>query len=455
MKIRTKFSLLISGLFIILMIALTLLISTRMRSILLREMKSKGASLVMGLAANAEDALATEDDLYLVSFCKDATQMEGITYALIVDRNQIIRGANDIGYLNKGLKKILPFATEGDSLAATLGHYRGEEVYDFSIPITSKLRTRRGERLVKIGAAHLGISKSGIDLAIRNLQLIILGFSLIALSFGLLGAHLLSHFMTRPIKELTKGAEEIGKGNLDYRIPLTSRDELGDLTRAFNRMASSLKEKELIKDAFRRYVSHQVAEEIFKDPERYLRSLKGERRRVTVLFADIRGFTPLAERLEPESVVSLLNDYLTVMVGAVFDNLGTLDKFMGDAIMAVFGAPISYEDDVIRGVKTAIDIQRRIEELNRNREIKIRVGIGINFGEAVVGNIGSKQRMDYTVVGDSVNLAQRLESIAKGGEIIISEPVYQEIKDHFSCQPLPPVQVKGKREPVKIFRVVG
>jgi adenylate cyclase len=278
------------------------------------------------------------------------------------------------------------------------------------------------------------------------------------LFFGVIGALLLSNFLTRPIHELVDGVRAIGRGEYDQVIKRRANDELGDLTEAFNQMSRSLEEKEQIKDAFRRYVSHQVAEEIFKDPAKYIETLKGSRRTVTVLFADIRGFTPLSERLGAEEVVALLNEVLTKMTNFIFRYEGTIDKFLGDGLMAIFGAPIAHSDDINRSLNAAVDIQRAIIAMNENRQQAnketIKVGIGIDTGDVVVGNIGAKVRLNYTVIGQSVNIASRLQEIATGGEIIISERVFAGAEGDYKFSEPMLIKVKGKSDPVKVYRVI-
>ena len=164
----------------------------------------------------------------------------------------------------------------------------------------------------------------------------------------------------------------------------------------------------------------EVVEEILKDPENLV--LSGERRQVTVLFCDVRGFTPMSERLAPEEVVLLLNDFYTLMIETTFKYDGTLDKFLGDAVMAVFGAPMAHPDHSARAIRTALAMQEGITGLNERRvrdgKEAISVGIGVSAGEAVAGTVGTEDRMEYTVIGDSVNLAARLESNAKPGQIL-------------------------------------
>jgi len=268
----------------------------------------------------------------------------------------------------------------------------------------------------------------------------------------------IARLITRPVENLVKGVRSVAKGNLDAQVRRTSSDEIGMLTEAFNEMTRSLKEKQLIKEAFRRYVSHQVAEQIFQNPDKYLLSLKGERRRVTILFADIRDFTPLAESMEPEEVVKILNIYLSYMTEAVFKYQGTLDKFIGDCVMAVYGAPLFLKNTTEMAVKTAIEIQENIIALNKERVKKggraVEIGIGINTGEAVVGNIGSEdRRLDYTVIGDNVNLASRLQVAANsmGVKILISKEAFKDVADKVIARQIPPLQVKGKKELVEAY----
>jgi len=187
-------------------------------------------------------------------------------------------------------------------------------------------------------------------------------------------------------------------------------------------MAKSLREKEMIKQAFTRYVAREVVDQILKDPERI--ALTGERREVSVLFCDIRGFTPVSERLTPEQVVAMLNEFYTLMIDVVFRYEGTLDKFLGYTIMAVFGAPLPQDDHALRAIHTALAMQTGIRELSARRvqdgKEPIAVGIGVSAGEAIAGSVGTENRMEYTVIGDRVNLAARLEANASPGQILIS-----------------------------------
>ena len=292
----------------------------------------------------------------------------------------------------------------------------GRRIIDFAVPLIYSH--------VPVGGLYLGFSQRAIDVALtraRN-EAAVITFVMVILGIG--GGVGLAALLSRRINRLVQGTRAIAEGNFDVTLAVTSRDEIGALTESFNQMARSLREKEMIKRAFTRYVAREVVEEILKDPENLV--LTGERREVTVLFCDVRGFTPMSERLSPEEVVLLLNDFYTLMIETTFKHDGTLDKFLGDAVMAIFGAPIAHPDHSLRAVRTALAMQEGIVELNARRlkdgKEPIAVGIGVSAGEAVAGTVGTVDRMEYTVIGDTVNLAARLESSAKPGQILISQP---------------------------------
>lgn len=216
-----------------------------------------------------------------------------------------------------------------------------------------------------------------------------------------------------------------------------------------------LKKKQIV-SAFKKYVAPQVVEEISKKGE-FKIVLGGEKRHIAVLFVDIRGFTPMSEGLEPEQVVEILNEYLSLTTQAIFKNGGTLDKFIGDAAMAVFNAPFDLDDYIYRAVCTARDIAAGSEEL-REKLLKrygktVNFGIGVNCGDAVVGNIGCEFRMDYTAIGDTVNTAARLESNAKPGQILISGEVYEAVKDRVDVTEVGAIPLKGKSKEVFVYQV--
>ena len=213
-----------------------------------------------------------------------------------------------------------------------------------------------------------------------------------------------------------------------------------------------------IMNAFKKYVAPQVVEEISKKGD-FEMILGGENRHIAVLFVDIRGFTPMSESLQPEQVVEILNEYLTLTTTSIFKNGGTLDKFIGDATMAVFNAPFDLDDYIYRAVCTALDIAAGSDELEKKLMQRfgksVSFGIGVNCGPAVVGNIGCDFRMDYTAIGDTVNTAARLESNAKRGQILISSEVYEAVKDRIEATRIGVIPLKGKKDGALVYEVQG
>ena len=219
------------------------------------------------------------------------------------------------------------------------------------------------------------------------------------------------------------------------------------------------REKKKIRGAFQYYLTSSVINEMLKDPDKL--KLGGDKKDLTVLFSDIRGFTTISEKMTPEELVALLNEYLTTMTNQVFHYDGLLDKYMGDAIMAVFGAPLDQPDHALRACRTSLAMMKELHKLQEKWKAEGRpafdIGVGLNSGDMVVGNMGSEMRFDYTVMGDMVNLGSRLEGINKeyGTNIIISEFTYDKVKDAMCCRELDGVRVKGKLKPVNIYELLG
>ena len=219
---------------------------------------------------------------------------------------------------------------------------------------------------------------------------------------------------------------------------------------------AEVKRRRQIIGVFKQYMAPQIVEEISKKKD-FKVELGGQKRHIAVLFVDIRGFTTMSEALNPEEVVEILNEYLSLTTNSIFNNKGTLDKFVGDATMAVFNAPLDLDDYIFRAVKTAWDMKAGSEDLAKKFEARfgksVAFGIGVNCGDAVVGNIGCEFRMDYTAIGDTVNTAARLESNAKRGQILISQAVYDNVKDRVEVTPIGEIPLKGKEQGVFVYQV--
>jgi adenylate cyclase len=270
-------------------------------------------------------------------------------------------------------------------------------------------------------------------------------------------AFILARVFSRSLNKIALGVQEIGRGNLKYRVELKTKDEFNDLAIAINHMAKGLEERERIKLGFSRYVSHQVLQKILESETSA--KLEGERKKVTILFSDIRQFNQLIEKYTPEEIVSFLNEYFNKMMDVIFKNNGTLDKFISDGIMVEFGAPLDDPIQEKNAVVCALEMQEELKKLcdkwEKEGKTRIDMGIGIHTGLAVVGNVGSDKRLEYTAIGDTVNVASRLEHATKSFKmpILISETTYEPIKDQFKAENLGPIELPGRREKIIVYAI--
>ncbi len=291
---------------------------------------------------------------------------------------------------------------------------------------------------------------------------------------------LLSNMLTKPLAKVSGAMQDIiSKGDMSGRVKPEYNDETGVLANTFNLMIGGLesayqeikrrafeaalaqKKEQRIRQIFQKYVPKDIIDRFFASPEKML---VGENRNLSVLFSDIRGFTTISENMRPDDLVNSLNRYFSGQVDIIMNRNGIVDKYIGDAIMAFWGAPVKHEDDVLQSVLSGLDMIDALDGFNaKQREMsktEFRIGIGINYGELTVGNIGSERKMDYTVIGDTVNLASRLEGLTKmyHADLLISESVFNELrlKEHslpFTIRLLDTVAVKGKTTGIKIFAV--
>jgi class 3 adenylate cyclase len=264
----------------------------------------------------------------------------------------------------------------------------------------------------------------------------------------------------------------IKTNNMNEEAPVYYNDEIGQLSHTFNSMlktisgayaqirqyafeaAAARKRENKIRNIFQLYVPKDVIEEVFINPEKML---VGNNRDIAILFSDIRSFTAISEGMAPDELVNSLNRYFSIMVDIIVNRNGVVDKYIGDAIMAMFGAPVFGENDALSSVMAGLEMMDGLEEFNRiQRELKapqFRIGVGINFGQVTVGNIGCDKKMNYTVIGDAVNLASRLEGLTKiyHEPILFSEMVAEKIKNELPCRIIDRVAVKGKKKGVFIY----
>ena len=308
-----------------------------------------------------------------------------------------------------------------------------------------------------VARVELGVSTLVLDADLRRSLLRDGAVLLATLLFALLGAVGIGGRIAKPLGQLSWAMGRLELGDFDQRISLAtqSQDEVGDLARAFNAMAGGLKERERLRGTLGRYVSGDVADRILSEQDDL--ALAGELRQVTVLFLDVRGFTNVSERLRPPEVLELLNEYFTVVVDRVTANGGTVNKFIGDAAMCIWGAPREVESPERAAVLCALEIQAAGAKLSEDRLQRkltsVGFGIGINAGEAVAGNLGASRRLEYTVIGDAVNLAQRLESQARPGEVLVSKSIFEKVGDLVEAEEREPVKLKGKSQAVPLWEI--
>ncbi len=285
----------------------------------------------------------------------------------------------------------------------------------------------------------------------------ILLLGLVALAVALAAGVVTARWIARPLRELAALARRVRRGQLDVPLLPRSRDEIGVLTRAIGDMVRALRDRDFVRDALGRYVSPEVARRCLSDPDAL--RLGGEVREVVILMSDLRGFTEMSERLGAETMIDLLNAYLSRMTSVILAHGGMIDEFIGDAILVLFGAPFGRPDDAERAVRCADAMQRALVDLNaENRAAglpELAMGIGLHRGPVVTGNIGGRDRVKYGVVGPPVNLASRVQAVSRGGEILLTEAVLGATASVARVGPARSLCVKGAAAPVTIHPLAG
>ena len=451
-SLRVKFSALVVTLLVLASGMLTLIATQHERSALEEEIENRARMLATYLAGTSAEALLAaergdfDEELTLDLLVRKVAAGKGVAAARLLDRHGRI------------VASIVPGERE----------QAGEALTGRDDPATAVRRLRDGSLLrvatpVYYSDVRVGEAQVVLDLEIlvdplvesttRQLALVAGGVLLIGVAAGLGFVALL----VGPLQRLRRGVERLTHGDVTVRVAPTSRDEVGELTRAFNEMGDALEQKQRIQSAFGRYVDDYVLNQLLEGPEH--EQLAGIQRDVTVLFADVRRFTRLSEGMKAPAVVSLLNDLFQLISDRILERGGTIDKFIGDSVMAYFGAPVPCADHAQRAVLAAVEIQRAVRERSRrvreadSQGVPADVGVGIHSGTVVVGNIGSDRRTDFTAIGDPVNVAHRLEKLARPGEILVSEAVQRQVRTvarlHFEGER----QLTGREEPVHVYSV--
>jgi adenylate cyclase len=276
-------------------------------------------------------------------------------------------------------------------------------------------------------------------------------------SFAIILIFIFSITLTSPIEKLSAMTQQVAIGNFAARSGVRTSDEVGKLAFAFDQMAVGLEERDKIKNVLNKFHGSSIAQDLVKGQL----ELRGTRKEVTVFFSDIRGFTKFSEGHSPEEVVKMLNEYFQVMVSIITRYGGVVDKFIGDAIMAVWGAPNATSGDAQNAVKACLEMRQALEKLNESRVkrglTEIMIGMGLHSGTAISGIIGSDERMEYTVIGDAVNMAARIEAATKsfGTDLLLSHDIQKRVQSQFLIEKAGDVEAKGKSEPMALYKVNG
>ena len=398
-------------------------------------------------ANNARIPLIDDDILSLNTLIKEATATEGLRYAVVTDTQGLIRAHTDVDQIGTTWSPAAPKSPPVKR--GNLSYYAFEaESGEQLLNLTREVHFREKS----LGRVHVGVSLDFIDRLVDREKGSIIYVTVVMMTIGLAIAIYLGLRFSRPISQLVAATEAIGKGDYHYRVALDRQDELGNLATAFNQMGEELFRHTLARQSFGKYVGEEVVEMILADPGKMW--LKGHKNVATILFADIRGFTAYAEDREPEEVVDMLNTYFDIATRTILDYGGYVDKFIGDAIMGVFGVPVFRNDHVERAVRTALDLMALLRrEASKKNPLLSSVGVGIHTGPIVSGNIGSPAKMEYTVIGDTVNLASRISGLARPGEVLVTDAVVTALDTLIQVEPAGSRTVKGKVDPIATFRV--
>ena len=437
LPIKIKVAALINIILVVSLILLAITLYQSEKKIIISEMLKRGKIILNNLAQTGFEALLNEDKTITSDAISKIMKNEeyNIVYAIVVDKNNKIFDHSDI----KEIGKIYPEKITNLKISSKL--YKNENILELSSPINITVQSKN----VKIGAVIIGISKKVLKKAVSQALIRTILFAIIFTIIGLFLSFNFAGNLTSPIRKIADTMIKVGEGDLEQKVEVPLKDEIGILANSFNEMIKHLREKIMMS----KYVSKSTIEMISKKSSVKL-ELGGERKTVTMLFSDIRGFTSFSENKAPEDVINMLNKYLSIQAEIIEKNNGEVDKFVGDEVVAIF----KNENMIQDCVKSAIEIQRKINEINQKEKNNIFVGIGIHIGEVVMGNMGSPNRMDYTVIGDAVNTTSRLCSIAEPKKIVVSEDIYKNLKGKYKFSEPSEIKLKGKSVPLKIYELL-
>lgn len=449
--ISIKLSVTLAVFLLSVMMVLSYFMLKRQAENLYAESVKSGKISLKYFTTEAKIPLLNDDTLRLNSLISEVTQVEGLVYAIIAGRDGIIKAHNDLSQVGKPLVlsgREGPVSTEDDgSSYFTRRLLDGTEILNLTAPVSFKGKV--------LGDVHVGISLDFIADRISKEKVFIYMMTVVFFLIGMAVAGLLGTNFSRPISRLVVATREISNGNYHHKVDFKRKDEFDDLGRAFNYMSHELWLKSIMRESFGRYVSTTIRDLILADPESVW--LKGTKSEATIVFADVRGFTKYSESSDPAVIVEQLNEFFDIAAKHIERHNGYIDKFIGDEVLAVFGGLPDYEGDhSVNAVRACWDMQKELAEQAKagTNPVLGRVGASVNTGEVVSGNIGSEVRMEYTVIGDTVNVASRLNALAGAGSVVLSESTFARTKSIVAAQMLQPQMVKGKSKPLQPYGVL-
>ena len=448
LSLRAKFSLLIGLITLLVILVLSIAVLQAEKFVLREKVEDLCRLSVKNLSSVAKDNLLIHNYAPIQDVINNMVhlKLEGFQEAFALDRQGRIVAHSNPARINQVDKLRARLVEELDELSVRRQTNSSEYLQPIKIALV-----KNGQRsVVTIGLVGVRFSHEMIRNTLSRARRIVYGITIGVILLSLLAVNLLSKGMSADIRRLADAARRVADGDLDVTLESKSGDEIGILTREFNRMVQSLRENVEMK----KYVSPLTVNMIQDQAQRGVGSLAMKKQAIAVLFSDIRGFTTISENMEPERLLEIVNVYLEMQARFIEANGGMIDKFAGDLVMAIFEG----EDAVDHAVQAAVDIQRAVRDINRTRRREnlecLTVGIGINYGTAMIGSMGGKSRMDYTAIGDVVNLASKLCSFARAGHIIVTRSVIRRLKGAFSVIKMEPVKLSGRQHPVLVYRVV-
>lgn len=446
LPIRFKLDLIIGAIVVTVLTVFSLIILKSQEVVLMKVMTQVSEMFIRNLSESVKGdlLLGKSDQVKENVFRLYNTNIEGLKQVAIVNHEgEVVAGFDKEGEaLNLGDPKRFLQVKKFTAI-------QERNRFAYFNPIIAEMNQNGQVRQVTVGIANIVFSKRAILEPIEQARRLAVLAAILITLLAIIGINVVAKKMANQILLLSEGARQVGSGNLNVAISLNSKDELGQLAHEFNKMIQHLREKLQMQKFVSKLTVQMIKDSVRTDGPRSLAS----KQEVTVLFSDIRDFSSVAEHLDPGEIVKLINVYFDLQTRIIEGHNGIVDKFMGDQIMAVFQGK-NMADNSLRA---AVEIQRQIRLINQQRTLKnkttLEMGIGINNGSAVMGNMGSLHRMDYTVIGDVVNVAARLCSIAKAGQIITSYEVARRVNGSYPTSRLKSIFVKGRSQKIEVCEV--